>query len=59
MQKKPPYRPLDPGRVDMLDQFERQHWCDTLQCTEAELSQAVSNVGTHVAEVREYLAALR
>jgi hypothetical protein len=59
MQQDPPYHPLDPGRVDMLDQFERQYWCTTLQCTEAELSQAVSNVGTHVTAVRDYLASLR
>ena len=59
MQQEPPYHPLDPGRVDMLDQFERQYWCEVLKCTETELAQAVSNVGVHVTAVREYLAAQR
>lgn len=52
-------RPLDPGRIDMLNLFERQYWCNALHCTEAELAQAVASVGTHVTAVREYLAALR
>jgi len=28
------YKPLDPGRVDLLDQFERRYWCETLRCSE-------------------------
>ena len=54
--EEPPYKPLDPGRVDMLDQFERQYWCRTLHCTEAELAAAVASVGAHVTAVRAYLA---
>ncbi len=50
------YKPLDPGRVDLLDQFERQYWCQTLRCTETELEQAVAEVGSHVTAVRAYLA---
>ena len=56
---QPDFKPLDPGRVDMLDQFERHYWCNTLRCTEAELEQAVDSVGEHVTAVREYLAARR
>jgi hypothetical protein len=51
-----PSKPLDPGRVDLLDQFERQYWCETLHCTEARLEQAVAEVGSHVTAVRAYLA---
>ena len=54
-----PYKPLDPGGVDMLDQFERQYWCHTLHCTEAELAAAVANAGDHVTKVREYLTGQR
>ncbi len=53
------YKPLDPGRVDLLDQFERRYWCETLRCSEEQLGQAVDAVGTHVAAVREYLASQR
>ena len=28
------YKPLEPGRVDLLDQFERRYWCETLRCSE-------------------------
>lgn len=50
------YKPLDPGRVDLLDQFERQYWCETLQCTGDQLQKAVDEVGAHVTAVRDYLA---
>ena len=61
MDKQTPHfiKPLDPGRVDMLDQFERQYWCKELHCTEAELMQAVDQVGSHVTELRDHLAGLR
>ena len=49
-------KPLDPGRVDLLDQFERKYWCETLQCTEDQLQRAVDEVGAHVTAVRDYLA---
>lgn len=51
-----PFKPLDPGRVDTLDQFEMQYWSTELHCTETELAQAVAKVGDHVTSVREYLA---
>ena len=50
------YKPLDPGRVDTLDRIELQYWSRELHCTEAELMEAVSKVGEHVAALREYLA---
>lgn len=49
------YKPLDPGRVDLLDQFERQYWCEQLHCTEAQLQQPVAEVGVHVTAVRDHL----
>ena len=54
-----PYKPLDPGRVEILTQAEQQYRCQELKCTEAELTQAVSEVGDHVTAVREYLASRR
>lgn len=52
---QPPFKPLDAGRVDMLDQLERQYWAQELRCTELQLSEAVAKVGAHVAALREYL----
>ena len=54
-----PYKPLDPGRVDVLDQVEMQYWSRELQCTEAELKQVVSEVGDHITAIREHLASRR
>ena len=51
-----PFKPLDPGRVEILTQVELQYWSRELKCTEAELTQAVSEVGDHVTAVRDYLA---
>ena len=53
------YKPLDPGRIDTLSQVELQYWSTELECTDAELTQAVSEVGDHVTAVREYLASHR
>ena len=50
-----PFKPLDPGRVDMLDKLERQYWAQELHCTEEQLADAVAKVGAHVAALREYL----
>ena len=50
-----PYKPLDPGRIDTLNQAELQYWSKELHCTEAELADAVRQVGDHVTRVREYL----
>lgn len=54
-----PYTPLDPGRVNSTDPVELRYWCSELDCTEAELEEALSKVGEHVAAVREYLASRR
>jgi hypothetical protein len=55
----PNYKPLDPGRVDTVDPVELRYWCRELHCTEIELMQAVSEVGEHVAALREHLAPSR
>jgi hypothetical protein len=52
---QPTFKPLDPGRVDMLDQLERQYWAQELRCTEDQLAEAVAKVGAHVAALRDYL----
>jgi len=50
------FKPLDPGRVNALDPLELQYWCRELKCTEDQLEKAVASVGSHVAEVRQFLA---
>jgi len=50
------FKPLDPGRVNVVDPVELQYWCTELKCTADELVKAVGKVGEHVAEVREFLA---
>ncbi|MDB5780007.1 MAG: hypothetical protein JWP93_2372 [Polaromonas sp.] len=49
------YQPLDPGRVETLDSLERAYWCKEFSITEAELMQAVAEVGNHVSAVRDHL----
>ena len=49
------FKPLDPGRVNVIDPVELTYWCKELHCTEAELAQAVNQAGEHVAAIREYL----
>ena len=51
-----PFRPLDPGRVDTTNHVELQYWSRELQCTDAELTEALAKVGDHVTALREYLA---
>ena len=50
------FKPLDPGRVNAMDPVELQYWCKEFKCTESELTDAIANVGEHVAEVRQALA---
>jgi len=51
-----PFKPLDPGRIDIMDQEELAYWSRELHCTEPELAEAVTQAGEHVTAVREYLA---
>ena len=50
------FKPLDPGRVDTTNQVELHYWSGQLQCTDAELMEALAKVGDHVTALREYLA---
>ena len=50
-------RPFDPSRVDGLDPRELRYWCKELGCTKAQLDDARSSVGDHVAAIREFLSA--
>ncbi|MDF3887383.1 DUF3606 domain-containing protein [Cupriavidus basilensis] len=52
------FRPLDPGRVNMMDALEVQYWCTELNCTQSELQEAVANTGDHISAVRARLEAL-
>lgn len=51
------FRPLDPGRINVMDPIELRYWCSELHCTETELEDAVTAVGEHIAAVRERLEA--
>lgn len=53
------YKPLDPGRIDVLNSVELQYWSRELQCGEEELKQAIAEVGDHAAAVRDHLASGR
>jgi Protein of unknown function (DUF3606) len=49
------FQPLDPGRIDATDPLELRYWCTELNCSAAELTNAVAKVGEHVAAVRAQL----
>jgi hypothetical protein len=52
----PPFLPADPTRINLRSTVEVNHWCQTLNCTETRLRNAVLAVGLLVADVRAYLA---
>ena len=52
------FKPLDPGRVNAIDDIELRYWCRELTCTEHELREAITKVGEHVTEVRQALASM-
>lgn len=60
-QQQPPglseagFRPLDRGRVGLVDPNEVAYWCREFGCTEAELRETVARVGDHAGAVREAL----
>ncbi|KWR90755.1 hypothetical protein RM96_07530 [Cupriavidus sp. IDO] len=49
------FRPLDPGRINLMDPIEVQYWCRELACTEDDLEKAVDQAGDHIAAVRAQL----
>ncbi|MDF3832126.1 DUF3606 domain-containing protein [Cupriavidus basilensis] len=51
------FKPLDPGRVNTMDAIDVQYWCADLNCTQAELEDAVSKAGDHISAVRAHLEA--
>ena len=48
--------PADPNRINLLSTVEVNYWCQTLNCTETRLRNAVLAVGPLVADVRGYLS---
>jgi hypothetical protein len=48
-------KPMDPGRVELMDPMDTDYWCRQFGCTEAQLTDAVAAVGSHVTAVREEL----
>ena len=59
--QEPPdsFQPLDPGRINTVDPVELKYWCRQLNCSEAQLREAIAKVGAHVTAVRDQLAAAR
>ncbi|AOY96550.1 DUF3606 domain-containing protein [Cupriavidus sp. USMAA2-4] len=53
------FRPLDPGRVNLMDALEARYWCAELHCTPQQLEDAVDAAGEHLAAVRAQLEAWR
>ena len=51
----PPSPPADPTRINLNSAVEVNYWCQTLNCTETRLRNAVLAVGSLVADVRAYL----
>ncbi|WP_042880140.1 DUF3606 domain-containing protein [Cupriavidus necator] len=49
------FRPLDPGRVNLMDPLEVQYWCHELGCSQDDLEHAVDAAGDHIAAVRAQL----
>ena len=47
--------PADPTRVNVQSATEVNYWCQTLNCTETRLRNAILAVGPLVADVRAYL----
>ena len=45
----------DPTQINLLSTVEVNHWCQTLNCTETRLRNAVIAVGPLIADVRAYL----
>lgn len=52
----PPSLPADPTRIQLSSTVEVNYWCQTLNCTETRLRNAVLAVGPLTADVRVYLA---
>ena len=53
------FHPLDPGRINAIDPVELRYWCQQLNCSEAQLREALAKAGDHVTAVRDRLAAQR
>ena len=39
------FRPLDPGRINLMDPLEVQYWCRELGCSTSDLENAVDAAG--------------
>ena len=52
----PPALPADPTRIHLASTVEVNYWCQTLNCTETRLRNAVLAVGPLAADVRAYLS---
>ena len=48
--------PADPARINLQSTIEVNYWCQTLNCTEIRLRNAVLAVGQLAADVRGYLS---
>ena len=55
----PPTIPADPARINVQSTIEVNYWCNTFNCTETRLRNALHAAGPLVADVRAYLQPLR
>jgi len=46
--------PQDASRISTSEKWEIDYWCDTLNCSEDELKQAVKKVGNSAQAVKDY-----
>ena len=51
----PPTPPADPARINLSSTAAVNYWCQTLNCTETRLRNAVLAVGPLTRDVRAYL----
>ena len=50
------FKPLDPGRINVIDREGLAYWSQKLPCIEPELAEAVTQAGEPITAVRDYLA---
>ena len=48
-------RPEDPRMINISQSWEVDYWCNQFGCTEDDLRRAVSIVGSHVKDVKDWI----
>ena len=45
----------EPGRIDLSQGYDVEHWCRVLRCTERQLRDAAQAVGPKIEDMRRHL----